>query len=290
MKIYNCDKYERYYDIGLIPHNILEFSDSQKQITVDLDSYYGENHVKIISRMSWKDLQDIILAVKSLKRAKVDNIYLDVPYFLGARSDRLFEKNSTHYLKDIICPIINSLEFNTVSVLDSHSYVLEACLRNYNEMDIKPFYGWFIEKAIITSEDKQNTFIIAPDYGAVKRTSFFVKNYGFEKMISCSKNRDIHTGKILDVTIPIDNFEGKNCIILDDICDGGTTFRELAKGLKERNVGKITLIVTHCIHKNGINNVLQYVDRIYTTNSVDNFTFLSEEKGFTSLFQYKVIE
>ena len=101
-------------DLGIINYKVINFSDSQKQIVLEIDCYISKC-VKITSRMSWDDLQLIILAVKALERQGVVNIYLESPYFLGARSDRLFERYSTHYLKDIICPIIN---FPQLSIVD----------------------------------------------------------------------------------------------------------------------------------------------------------------------------
>ena len=270
MKLYVCDYYLN--KIIEIKYKLIQFSDSQNQIVLTSDFVNTDiENVKIVSRLSWNDLQNIILAVKALKRLNVVNIYLEVPYMLGARSDRCFEDGSTHYLKDVICPIINSLEFKSVSVLDPHSNVLEACLDNFVEMSMTPFYDWFIEEALITTQDKQLSFIISPDYGAIKRTNFIAKEYGFEKVLNCSKIRDIKTGKILDTNIPITDFGKRNCIIVDDICDNGNTFINLAKELKERNAGKIILVVTHSIQENGLNRILNYIDEIYTTNSVNDY-------------------
>ena len=286
MLIANTEWYRN--ELEPINYEVINFSDSQKQIILGKDCYISKC-VKITTRMSWDDLQLIILAVKALKRQGVVNIYLEVSYFLGARSDRLFEKGSTHYLKDIICPIINSLNFKSVSVLDSHSNVLEACLNNFEEMPIKSFYDWFIEEYLPTTKDKQETWIVSPDYDAIKRVASFAKDYNFEKVLNCSKVIEIQTGKILDTHVPITDFGEHDCIIIDDIADGAKTFIELAKLLRDRNVGKVVLVVTHGIFSKGLDEVFKWIDKVYTTNSVTDFNFLSTEKGFSSFFQYKVI-
>lgn len=259
----------------------IDFSDSQKQFIVDTH-LASMSDVCIQSRMSWWDLQNIIVVTKALQRLPVKNIYLEVPYFLGARSDRLFENGSTHYLKDIICPIINSLNFKSVSVLDPHSFVLEACLNNMKELNIYSFYDWFVETSEITTKDKRKMFLISPDYGAIKRVNGFAKQYTFQKVLNCGKVRDIQTGKIVETHIPILDFGGNKCIILDDLVDGGSTFIELGKQLKERNAGEIILVVTHGIFSKGFNELFKYIDKIYTTNSVADF-------NYNNLFQYKII-
>jgi ribose-phosphate pyrophosphokinase len=62
----------------------------------------------------------------------------------------------------------------------------------------------------------------------------------------------------------------KDIFIVDDICDGGRTFTEVAKAIKENKkyTGKIYLVVTHGIFSAGFDFLVQYFDGIYTTNSV----------------------
>lgn len=92
--------------------------------------------IQIKSRLnSFQDLELIICTVKSLRNLGVKEIHLYTPYFLGSRSDRQFEEGSCNYLKDVICPIINSLNFETVTCIDPHSYSLECCIKNFRSID-----------------------------------------------------------------------------------------------------------------------------------------------------------
>ncbi len=61
--------------------------------------------------------------------------------------------------------------------------------------------------------------------------------------------------------------KGKYCVIVDDICDGGRTFIELAKTLKEGGAQRVVLYVTHGIFSKGIYPLEKYIDEVYTTNS-----------------------
>ena len=57
-------------------------------------------------------------------------------------------------------------------------------------------------------------------------------------------------------------------VIIDDICDGGRTFNELAKSIKlQRADAKIYLVVTHGIFSAGFKELTKYFEHIYTTNS-----------------------
>jgi ribose-phosphate pyrophosphokinase len=75
--------------------------------------------------------------------------------------------------------------------------------------------------------------------------------------------------------IQCEDFEGKDVLIIDDICVYGGTFKGLSKLLRERNCGKLYLAVSHMTVQNlGIDPVTKYFDKVFTTNSkFDTYTF-----------------
>jgi ribose-phosphate pyrophosphokinase len=57
-------------------------------------------------------------------------------------------------------------------------------------------------------------------------------------------------------------------VIVDDICDGGRTFTEIAKAIRTQVPNaRIYLVVTHGIFSAGFEELEKYFERIYTTNS-----------------------
>jgi ribose-phosphate pyrophosphokinase len=121
-----------------IRYKISKFPDGQQSIDIDTSSIeYPCGIVTIMSRLnSFMDLELIICANQALKSLSfpVEGVNLYVPYFLGARSDRKFVDGGINYLKQVICPIINSQGFNKVIVMDPHSSSLECCLHNFIEI------------------------------------------------------------------------------------------------------------------------------------------------------------
>lgn len=58
-------------------------------------------------------------------------------------------------------------------------------------------------------------------------------------------------------------------MIIDDICDGGATFIDLARQLSKCDPKSITLFVTHGIFRNGTNDLYDAgITRIITTDSL----------------------
>jgi ribose-phosphate pyrophosphokinase len=215
-------------------------------------------------------LELIICAKKVLDNLGTPQVILHVPYFLGARSDRRFEEGTVHYLKEVICPIINSLKFDAVVVLDPHSDVLEACLDNMVKID-----NHLIVKSALTAIDNKNDArdricLVSPDAGAYKKIFDVAKKFEIDKVITATKVRDLKTGKILHTEVPTPDMHNDiKYVIVDDICDGGRTFTEIAKAIKAvRPTAKVYLIVTHGIFSAGEKPLKEYFEHVYTTNSV----------------------
>lgn len=267
------------YDNGLFMYDLTTEESS-------FNPHWNKKSVQIKSKLNnFLDLELIICTVASLRELGVEEIHLYTPYIMGARSDRKFEEGGNNYIKDVICPIINSLNFKTVTCIDPHSYSLECCIKNFRSIDNFNLVDFALRKIMeincnsIYYENKLEVLqLISPDAGASKKIYKLAEQIGYKgDIITCSKDRDVD-GKLTKTVVPISPCYSdslKDHIIIDDICDGGATFINIAKTLKERYAsmnnenmkGKIYLIVTHSIFSKGTNELLQYFDGIYTTNS-----------------------
>mgnify|MGYP006921352923 CR=1 FL=1 len=287
---------------SVIKYEISKFPDGQQNIRIT-SGPWDKAPIMIKSRLnSWTDLELIVCAVSAFRNKYSNEIKLYVPYLLGARSDRAFEPNGVNYLKQVICPIINSLNLSEVISLDPHSDVTEACINNFKRGDLWAFYHEIYEnekKLIVETflgpkeaikKDLRNVVIVAPDAGAYKRAEKVAKQWGVKKLITCNKVRDLKTGKITKTEVSLVGCKGKDFILIDDICDGGRTFEEIAKVIKAKYPkAKITLVVTHGIFSKGHVDV----DKIYTTNSCQNSNFMAGQVhastiGITDVFKGSV--
>jgi ribose-phosphate pyrophosphokinase len=116
-------------------------------------------------------------------------------------------------------------------------------------------------------EDK--VVLVSPDAGAYKKVYDVAKKFDIKNIITATKVRDMVTGNILRTEIPVlDQHKDLIYVIVDDICDGGRTFVELAKVIKEnRPTAKVYLVVTHGIFSAGFKTLNEYIDGTFCTNS-----------------------
>lgn len=223
--------------------------------------------ITITNRLnSFTDLGFLCLAVDALKRLYITNIQAFIPYFPAARQDRVMIQGEPLSVK-VYADIINSLGFSKIQIFDPHSEVAPALLNNCEV--ITNYY--FIQNIIAYLQHKPQ-YLIAPDGGALKKiyklANFLNNNI---EVIECSKTRNVKTGQLTDFKVNTDNLQNKNCLIVDDICDGGATFIGLAQALKNKSAGNLFLAVSHGIFSKGFEQLGNYFTQIFTTNSIKNF-------------------
>lgn len=269
-----------------IKYKISKFPDGQQDIVILGEiavSYeplitYGlvSKPVQILSRFnSFKDLELIICANQALKRLNIKEIHLYVPYLLGARSDRHFQNGGNSYLVNVIAPVLNAQNFESVSVMDVHSDVAAACIKNLINVDNTELVKHVLFNDICSQpgfegiEKLSKIILISPDAGSLKKIYKIADIIGYTKdIIVCSKSRDVN-GKLTNTIVPIKYEESEDIVIIDDICDGGQTFINISEALNDAgHKGKKYLIVTHGIFSKGYVKLSRYFDGIYCTNSV----------------------
>jgi ribose-phosphate pyrophosphokinase len=116
------------------------------------------------------------------------------------------------------------------------------------------------------------TVIISPDAGALKKIYKVAKATSLT-VVEAKKVRDVATGNIVKTEIDSSQLLGVDtAIIVDDICDGGRTFIELATVIRDSGfIGKLILCVTHGIFSKGL-DVFDgpLFDAIYTMNNINS--------------------
>jgi len=269
-------------------YEITRFPDGQQNIRIieyGLNTYHrlrNNNELIIHSRLSsFQDLELIICATQALREIGVEKIILNIPYVLGARSDRKFESGSINYIKTVISPIINSQGYHKVRVLDPHSDVIEACINNVRVTSNVEFATSQIHSLVHNDGSGYTSIldklsVVSPDAGSNKKIKNVMKvvtswNHGNKAtLINCDKTRELSTGKITGFEVFSNQVEGRHCVIVDDICDGGGTFIGLAAKLKELGAEKVYLVVTHGIFSKGIEPLLETIDGVFCTDSFDH--------------------
>ncbi len=231
------------------------------EVSVKLDCNYIDNDVEITANLqSPKDIIELLMVTDALRqinnKVKIDLILPYVPY---ARQDRVSVPGEAFSIK-VFSNLINSQNYENVVVWDPHSFVTPALINNVVVIPQEDFV------VNIDGINWKNTILVSPDAGALSKVFKSAGRIPVVQVVTATKIRDSHTGKITETKVDMQYNTTKDFLIVDDICDGGRTFIELAKVVKPFTSGKVNLYVTHGIFSKGLGVFDGLIDNIYCAN------------------------
>lgn len=251
-----------------VPVSHFTFSGGEEQVKIET-KFMPETDIGTVDVhafvQSSSDLIRLALVVDALRRLPKIHPHavfsLHLPYVPYARQDRVM--NPGEALASVwLSNFINSLEFHRVYIQDPHSGVAEAGLKNVVTKSQAAIafadIGWKIRY--------ENFILCSPDAGATKKTEELAKMMGITEIVTGKKIRDVTTGEITGTTFTGDSVEGRNVMMVDDICDGGMTFIKLGEVLKRAGARQVELYVTHGIFSKGSDVFAGTVDSVYAHN------------------------
>jgi ribose-phosphate pyrophosphokinase len=245
--------------------SVSKFPGGEVKVDINVGSESPSNKVDWLridaSLQTSDDIIALLLTVDALRRhyprAEMD---LWMPYMPYARQDRPCV-NGEALSVAVMGSLINSCGFNTVVLLDAHSDVASAVIKNCENMPQSKIFNNIVDNF-------NDYYIVAPDAGAYKKAHNLATTIGAKGVICANKVRDVATGRIEGVQVLAD-VKGLNLLVADDICDGGKTFTELATVLRSQKCAALKLVVTHGLFTKGLELLTApgMYDKIYTTNS-----------------------
>ena len=216
--------------------------------------------VEIMASMTSSDeFMQLIMFLDAVKRQFIGaKIRLGLPYLPYARQDRVCNPGESLSIS-VIARILNSYDLDEIRLLDVHSDVSLALINNVSHVTQAAFWANVVKASGVD-------VLIAPDAGAAKKIYDLHKLGVTTEVVIANKRRDPN-GKIVDFTIDHAAIKDKRAMIIDDICDGGATFIEVANACKGV-VKSLDLAVTHGIFSRGFDHVKVHFDKVYTSDSV----------------------
>lgn len=229
----------------------------------------NEGIVTLIADMRGPDANDLVKAALWADVAHRGNFgpnrldskfVLMLPYLPAARADRGNPIGATVYTR-----LIRALQPDRVVGLDPHSpFIVQnlgMTLRLASHNDLL--------KEALSVNQKTYDGIICPDKGAVERTRITAEVLGLP-VYHAEKVRDFETGRLSGFKMIDDPPKTGKLLVVDDICDGGGTFKGLAQHLSDRydiELDRLGLWVTHGIFSGNAYELRSYYSDIMTTDS-----------------------
>lgn len=253
-------------------YQVSKFASGELQVTLTgIISEGVEGNVTIKgSILSSDNLMELLLLVEAIRNSSpLQPIVLEMPYCAYSRQDRRCT-NGEALSSKVFAQLINSCNFYRVVTVDNHSYVSTALIDRCYDI---PAADILTNAAVAgTLPMYEYAYAVSPDAGALKKVQVCC-NAIFLKMLRADKLRSLTNGTISDTIIhlpPNTSLKNTKVLIIDDICQGGRTFIELAKAIKAiEPTCEVHLYVSHGFFDRGLDDMIAAgISHFYTTDSV----------------------
>ncbi len=212
-----------------------------------------------------------------------------IPNLIDAQADRRFADNQSSGLK-LVCKLLNSMKADFKVFHPHNPEVVEALLDRVEIIDSRIFvqsvFDYLTRKTNNVNSVYDNLMLFSSDAGGFKPLIKLADKLNWRgEVYGASKSRKYEDNKTkLIQVIDRQDFQGKDILIIDDICVYGGTFVGLAKMLRERNCGKLYLAVSHITVEKPNPELFSLFDEIFTTNSKfeELFPIVHKDKGGAS--------
>ena len=224
----------------------------------------------------------------------IDFFVLEILYMPYSRMDR--GNDTTCFSLQYITKFINDLGYNSVVIFEPHSSKSIELLREGNNLIYENYYTPLLLSRFMNDYkfNKKEDCVLFPDKGAYERYNSNILSNCIDTdtiIMIGDKKRNFDTGRIENLEIfpnkiPDEDIEIKRCVIVDDLCSYGGTFKLAILALEEMGIYEVYLIVGHCednILDGGLLD-MESLKKVFTTNSI-----ISEEYTGEKLDIMKVI-
>lgn len=227
------------YGVSLGDVKVMEFSDGEFQPSFE-ETVRGQDVFIVQSTMPPSDnLFELLLLVDAAKRASARKIIAVIPYFGFARQDRK-DKPRVAIGAKLVANMMMAAGVDRLMTMDLHADQIQG----FFEVPVDHLYASTIFLPEMEKVDNGNLIMAAPDAGGAKRSNQYAKQLNTGLAI-CHKQRK-KANEIAEMTV-IGDVEGKDVILIDDMCDTAGTLTKAADLFMEKGAKSVRAFCTHAV-------------------------------------------
>jgi ribose-phosphate pyrophosphokinase len=217
--------------------NIQKFSDGEI-CPIFLESVRGDYVFLIQSTYSpTENLMELLLMIDAARRASAYKIIAVIPYYGYSRQDRK-DKPRVAIGSKLVANLLTAAGTDRVITMDLHAPQIQG----YFDIPVDHLDSSAVFIPYIQNLRLENLTFAAPDVGAANRIRE-IASYFEAEMVICDKHRK-RANEIASMMV-IGDVEGRDIVLIDDICDTGGTLAKSAALLKEKGARSVRALITH---------------------------------------------
>ncbi|MGM0368923.1 MAG: ribose-phosphate diphosphokinase [Bacillota bacterium] len=237
----NSDLSEKIADclgIDLVDATVNRFSDGE--IGVEIDESIRGDHVFVIQPTSPPvndNVMELLIMIDALKRASAGEITAVTPYYGYARQDRKAKARDPITAK-LIANLLSESGADRVVAIDLHARQIQG----FFDIPVDNLLGAPLLSKHFMDKDLEDTIVVAPDIGGVKRARDFSEKLNTSIAIIDKRRPEANVSEVMNI---IGDVKDKNIILVDDMIDTAGTITQAAQALKDHGANDVYATCTH---------------------------------------------
>jgi ribose-phosphate pyrophosphokinase len=209
-------------------------------------------------------LMELLIMTDALRRSSASSITAVVPYFGYGRQDRRVRSARVPITAKVVADMMSKVGITRIVTIDLHADQIQG----FFSIPVDNIYATPVLLEDITRQNYPNPMIISPDVGGVQRARATAKRLNDCDLAIIDKRRPRpNEAQVMNI---IGDVTGRNCIIVDDMVDTGSTLYQAADALKEKGAATVTAYCTHAILSgHAVTNLAQSaLDALVVTDTI----------------------
>ena len=226
--------------IGLGEASVTSFSDGETR--VEIESNVRGRDVFIIQSTcapANHHIMEALIMADACRRSSAQRITLVVPYFGYGRQERKSAPRTPITAK-LVADLFASAGFDRILSLELHTAAIQGFFNiPVDHLFAKPIFAKYLSSRPDILED---LMVVSPDAGGVERARALAKYFNCGLAIIDKRRDRQNESTVMNV---IGDVKGRNCLIVDDICDTGGSLTKAADTLAENGAKGVFAVISH---------------------------------------------
>src|SRR3954447_14719352 len=182
-------------------------------------------------------LMELLVMLDAFRRSSAERVTAVIPYYGYARSDKK-DRPRVPIAAKMVANLIATAGAQRVLTIDLHA----AQIQGFFDIPVDHLYAAPVMIGHYQENPLPNLTVVAPDTGGAERARAYAKRLNADLAL-CDKRRE--KANVAEVMNVVGDVDGRNCLIVDDMCDTGGSLTKVSRALTEAGAARIDACFTH---------------------------------------------
>ena len=209
-------------------------------------------------------LMEVLICLDAMRRSSAAEITCIIPYFGYARQDRKAMPRQPITAK-LVASMLEHAGANRVVTFDLHAAQIQGFFHcPVDDLTTVPMMGQYFKRKGL---DMDNLVVVSPDHGGVKRARNLAEMLNTQLAIIDKRRPRPNAVEACHI---IGDVDGKDVIIVDDICDTGGSLIAASSILKDNGAKDIYVCIAHGLFSNNAAERIEQspIKEVVCTNTI----------------------